>query len=458
MTAKKSAREAVFRLLYRVFSEKLFLDDVFSEETAGLSPTDAAFARRLSMTVLERKTAIDAVLSEKSSVPLRKIKPKILLILESASAEILFLETASYAAVNEAVALTKRIGLSPLSGFVNAVCRAVSRDGKELLQALDPWKRAGIPDFLKSRLCLWYGEKKGLSIAEAMRAGKRTVIRRCRLFAPPEAEFVQLLKKEGAVASKTGLLPDVYYYDGEIPAYRTQCFKKGFFYIQDLSSCLDGAALSDLHLPSGSNEEPFRIYDAASAPGGKLFHVLDILYSNNEGNAKAEAIASDLRKNRTDLIRENLKRMPYEGVSVREEDASEYRKEHDSRYDLVICDLPCSGLGTLKKNPELVYRTDEKSLSEIAALQKEILDNVSRYVRVGGTLLYSTCTINPGENIEQVEAFLRRHPGFSAVSFKSRLPAVLQEQMQDNGSLQVLPDEFPGDGFYIARFVKHSVE
>lgn len=455
----KNAREAAFSALQRVFRDKSFLSDVLPEETEGLSVRDRAFVRRLSYGVLERKISLDLVIASFSSAPLKKIKPKLLVILEIAAYELLYTDAVSYAAVNEAVALAKRKGYAALSGFVNAVLRAVSRDGKAYLEKLDPWEKAGVPPFLKEKLTLWYGEEKGLAIAEeALRESDETVVRRNRFFASEE-DFLSALAAEGFTARKTGFSADTWYVKGESPVFSTESFKKGLFYIQELGSCLAGDAVRDLAEKAGElcgrTEEPgavFTVFDAASSPGGKLFHFLDLALTLS--HKKIRAVASDLTEARTSLIAENLWRMPYPNVEIRTGDAAVFQPEYREAFDLVIADLPCSGLGTLSKNPELRLRTTEESLWEIAALQQRILDNICLYVKPGGTIAYSTCTLNPEENTGNVRRFLAAHPDFSLVPFTENLPEPLKCAEGGRGELQLLPDDYPGEGFYIARLQK----
>ena len=347
--------------------------------------------------------------------------------------------------------------------------RAVSRKGKEYLDKLDPWERAGIPPFLKEKLILWYGEEKGLTIAEeALRERDETVVRRNRFFASEEA-FLASLAAEGFTAVKTGFSADTWYVKGERPVFSTESFKKGLFYIQELGSCLAGDAVRDQAEQAGEN---FAIFDAASSPGGKLFHFLDLVYGrvhsatqdlkseNPQASAPAlpqftlRAVASDLTEARTNLIRENLRRMPYPGVEIRTGDAAEFLHTYKEAFDLVIADLPCSGLGTLSKNPELRLRTTEESLREIAALQQRILENICLYVKPGGTIAYSTCTLNPAENTENVHRFLAAHPEFSLVPFTENLPDPLKAAEGGKGELQLVPGDYPGEGFYIARLHK----
>ena len=309
-----------------------------------------------------------------------------------------------------------------------------------MLSELDSWQRIGMTGELRNLFTRWYGEERGLSIARAMCESKpRTVIRRSKKFCS-EQEFAESLAKDGLKAEKTGLTDDTWYTDDNLSALLGESFKKGFFYIQDLSSCMAAEAVSELR--------PKKILDVCSAPGGKLLQVLDRL------PAYDEAAACDLTEKRTDLIRENLLRLPYENVRIREADASVPIPEYENRFDLVIADLPCSGLGTLSKNPELRYRTSEETLGEIQRLQEQILENICRYTAPGGTLLYSTCTINPAENEAQISGFLERHPEFSRRSFTGNLPDCLKDSENGSGELQILPDRFPGSGFYIARLEK----
>ena len=447
-------RDAALRMLRRVFSEEVFLQEIIAEETKTLSERDRAFSRLLSCGVLEKRAALDEVISRFSSTPPGRMKPKIRLVLEIASYEILVLEKAPYASVNEAVNLAKRSGFRALSGFVNGVLRSVARSGKEVYEALDPWTKAGIPPFLKESLTAWYGEARALSIVQAMTEERKAEVIRRNTFFTEEAPLLKSLEEEGFSAEKTGLTPDTYAIGGEKPAFLSKSFEKGLFYIQNLSSCMAGEAVRDRIIAAAARETAFRVLDVSASPGGKLFHAADLYLTAAKDPSSFEAVACDLTAARTDLIRENLRRMPFPGIRVFEKDASVFEPSFENAFDLVIADLPCSGLGTLSKNPELRYRTDAMSLREIEALQSKILDNVQRYVKPGGTLQYSTCTLNPAENALQTERFTERHPEFRPVSFEQNLPDLLKKESAGSGRLQILPDTFPGDGFFIARFQK----
>ena len=214
----------------------------------------------------------------------------------------------------------------------------------------------------------------------------------------------------------------------------------GVYYIQEPSAMIAASLL---------NPQPGEmILDLCAAPGGKALHVAEKL----RGTGSVEA--RDLSLYKVGLITENIERSGLTNIHAVQKDATVCDADVKDAADLVIADLPCSGLGVLAKKTDLKYKATEQSTKELAGLQREILKNAASYVRPGGTLIYSTCTINPAENIENVHWFLKEFPEFVLDPIADRLCSTLQNSVEEAGCLQLLPGIHKSDGFFIARFGK----
>ncbi len=387
-----------------------------------------AFLTRLVMGTLERMLELDFVIDQFSKTPVKKMKPMIRAILRSGTYQLLYMDSVpASAACNEAVRLTGRRGFSSLKGFVNGVLRAISRakeagdiiypdKSKEPLQYLSV--KASMPQWL---LKLWiedYGYDTVWRMCEELLLPRATAIRVNTGAISPE-ELCEELEESGVQAFRTklfdALLISGYDHLSAIPA-----FVRGDFYVQDLSTM-------QAILAAGIKKD-WHIIDVCAAPGGKSIHAAQLM----EGTGHVQA--RDISEYKADLIRENLMRTRTENVSVKVWDATVLDEASIDSADLVIADLPCSGLGVLHGKPEIKYRMSREQMDELARLQRQILSVVSSYVKPGGRLLFSTCTISRMENEENTAWFARKYPHFS-----------LQKQ------LRILPDR-QHDGFYYAIF------
>ncbi len=402
---------------------------------AGLDRRDAALATIITNGVLQNMALLDYYIASYSSIKLSKISSGILDVLRVAAFQILFLDRVpDSAAVNDAVFRAKR-GNVRAAGFVNAVLRKISSSkenlpeiklsGSELLSV-----KYSHPLWLTRRLASVYGEEAAeLILAENNKTP--AIFARVNTLKATQDELISKLSDDGVLAEKTSVENCITLSDtGSIEGL--QSFKDGLFYIQDSVSQLAAKALG-----AKSGE---RIFDACAAPGGKSF------VTAQEMENKGEIISQDIYSKKLEVLDEAAKRMGIDIIKCARGDASEERPEFRESFDRVIADVPCSGLGIIRKKPDIRYKSEEE-IRTLPELQKKILDNVAGYVKPGGELIYSTCTILPEENEQIAESFLKEHEGFSEVEVPFEVPILKRE----HGAV-FLPHISGTDGFYVCKF------
>ncbi len=442
-------RGIVLNIIGEVLSTDRFLSDAVNDALSGcpeLTDRDRRFIEHLSYLTVEKKTALDAVLNKVSSVPVPKMKPVVRNILYIGACQILFMETEDYAAVNESVKLAVKRGFSGLKGFVNGILRKISREKESLIKGLSVREKAGIPEDLYELMTEWYDTETAekICIACTDAEGGRLTVRR-NVSKCTEEEFLESLRCDGAEAAPTGIVKDTYYLKTSGDLTQLAAFKNGLFYVQDLSSAVSGDIVADLLKKAGPD---FRVLDTCAAPGGKTVHAADLMAN------KGTVLSCDVSEKKTALIRENAERAGFTCIRTEVQDASEYHADFEEAFDLVICDVPCSGLGVLVKKPDIRYHVTEASMDGLVEIQRSILRNVQRYVKPGGTMVFSTCTINPAENEDNLFWFLERFAAFTTVSIKKKLPEKLRTETAEDGYVQLIPGIHPCDGFFMARLEK----
>lgn len=418
-------RELALAILLDVTSRKqkshLALRDVL-EKYAYLGTQRRAQTKRLTMGVLERLITLDWVLDQFSKTPTRKMKPVILNILRIALYEMLYQDgTPNRAAVSEAVKLAEKKGFGSLKGFVNGVLRSIDRalpitlpDSLEIQYSMPQWI-----------LDLWrkaYGAEKTEEILHGFAEPSPLTVHLSTAKFSSE-EILSKWEEEGTIAAPIAELPDAYTLQNIDTPTTLPSFREGCFFVQDFSSM---KALSALQI-----SPDMEILDVCSAPGGKALFLAEKLGDTGHISCR------DLTEAKTALIRENVERLGLANISIEAADALVAKSENKERYDLVIADLPCSGLGVLSRKPEIRYRQSLESLRSLATLQGKILDVARLAVKPGGILFYSTCTINPLENEENVAHFLERNSDFSLVT-----------------EAQLFPKAGEWDGFYFSVLKK----
>jgi 16S rRNA (cytosine967-C5)-methyltransferase len=347
-----------------------------------------------------------------------------------------------HAIVNEAVEIAKRRGHKGIASMVNGILRSILRMGIPSLDKIkDPIDRIAIetshPRWIVEMFAEMYGLETTMDMLKANNLPPKQTVRVNTLKATVE-EAIQLLADEDVQAVQSKVIPQcLYLLSGQ--AARTEAFKNGIITIQDESSMMPSIAL---------NPKPGdRVLDLCAAPGGKTTHLAEIM--KNEGSI----LATDIHPHKLDLIGENCARL---GITIVDTAPIDGRKAAEllqpESFDAILVDAPCSGLGVIRRKPDIKYTKREEDFDRLHEIQTELLNNAVALLKPGGRLVYSTCTVNKKENEETVEALLASHPEMKLAPIQ-HLPVSLLEK-QRNGMLQVFPQDFGSDGFFVALFEK----
>lgn len=436
--ARLLAAKALLRVSSGGFSN-IVLDSLLEE--AKLDQRDKAFASALFYGVLERRITIDILIRRYSKVPPDKLDPEAAEVLRMGFYQLLYMNSVpDNAAVNESVELIKELGCPKASGFINGILRAFVRNGKNT----DFSRMPGIerlsaeysaPLWLCKKWCLEFGPQR---TQKALRAclGAPPIYARVNTVKADAHAVCEALSTEGASAKTTEILPDAIVIESAAPQ-NTRAYKDGLFHVQDISSQLCAAALG-----ARAGE---RVLDVCSAPGGKTFTVAEIM--ENRG----EIVACDLHAKRANLVKTGGVRLGLDIIAARANDATVYSDDLGS-FDRVLCDVPCSGLGVIRRKPEIRFKKPE-DLQSLPKIQYRIAATSAKYLKEGGVLVYSTCTLSKDENENVVKRLMEREGLLS-----DRLPEELQKYSADGYSVTLLPGEINSDGFYFARLRKGKAE
>lgn len=418
-----SARRTALNVLVSVAEDGAYANLALKKAADGLPPQQARHIYALVYGTLDHLLAVDHVLSAFVS---GKQNRYIRGILRMGVAELLYLGTPAHAAISECVALTREIGKTGLSGFVNAVLRNIDRSREHL---------PPLPSDPDARLSIQYSYPAWLTMDWICAYGETFTEQ--LLACPPTGTEVRPQFPETAEALKEALPANAVR-----GAYDQNCFRlpqgfdaashplflSGRMTVQSESAMLACRALGDCRKK--------RVLDACAAPGGKSAY----LYSLAESDV--ELTCWELHVHRTALLDKTLERLH---VSARTEtrDASVYDPAYDGMFDAVLLDAPCSGLGLLHEKPDLRYAKSRDGIAALTGIQAQLLHTCARYVRPGGVLLYATCTIGRTENEDQTAAFLAAHPDYQLET--------LPVPIENHGTLQLFPNVHGTDGFFLAR-------
>lgn len=409
-----------------------------------LDKKERAFITRVTEGTLEHMMEIDYIINQFSNTKINKMKPVIRCILRSAVYQLKYMDSIPDSAVcNEAVKLAEKKGFRNLKGFVNGVLRNIARNLDSLTYPDDLSIKYSMPEWILNQWLSEYDKETVEGMLKAFLEDSPTTIR-CNLNQMSKEALVDSLEKEGVHVENHPYLPYALWISGYDYLADLSSFQKGAFYVQDISSML----VSHIADPKPGN----RVIDVCAAPGGKALHVAELL----EGTGHVEA--RDLTDYKVNLIEENIERSGVKNMSAVRWDATVLDEQAIESADIVIADLPCSGLGVLGKKTDLKYKISEETQKALVNLQREILSQVQQYVKPDGTLVYSTCTIHKEENMGNVHWLLKNYPEFELVSIKNRLCEELKADVVEEGCLQFLPGKHKSDGFFIAKFrkVKHG--
>lgn len=453
----KNTRETAFQVIYKVLEEgghsHVVLRQVLNQEKDA-EKRDRAFVTRLVEGTLEHLLTIDYILNQVSKTPVKKMKPVIRTILRMSVYQLIYMDSVPDSAVcNEAVKLVKGKSLQGLSGFVNGVLRNVARGrGQWTSEEFYPDKaktpnrylsiRYSLPEWLCSYFVKEYGVVQAEKIAEGSLRNPKTTIR-CNTSKISKEELTKRLCEQGLEVENGVYAMDALYVSGYDTLERIPEFMEGLFQVQDESSML----VAEL---AGLKKDDL-VLDVCSAPGGKALHAANLLETLGGG----AVISRDVSEKKTALIKENQQRLQAMNITIQVADATRLDETMIEKADVVLADLPCSGIGIMAKKPEIRYRMTTENQKELVKLQKEMLEVVHRYVKPGGILLYSTCTINKEENEEQARKICKAY-GFVPALDTALVPECLREDIQEGGWLQLLPGVHECDGFFIARLRKEN--
>ncbi len=399
------------------------------EKYQYLPKQERAFLTRLVEGTLERLLTLDYVIDAYAKTKVHKMKPAVRNILRMSCYQLLYMDQVPDSAVcNEAVKLVRKRGLSGLSGFVNGVLRTVVRERehisfpdakKEPVKALAV--RFSVPEWIVREWLSDYGREKAEEMLAA--AGKEPKITvRANTTKCTAEELREMLTREQVRVEELGEPEDAFVISGFDNLKYLPSFRDGYFYVQDVGSMLAAAAAD----PKPGDH----VIDVCAAPGGKSIHMAELM-----GGAGCVE-ARDLTEYRVGLIEENILRHGLTNVKTACMDAALRDAASVNRADVLMCDLPCSGLGVIGRKVDIRYRMNQERAKELVKLQRQILDTVWDYVKPGGTLVYCTCTVRRAENEENVDWFLGRRPEFEPVFQR-----------------QIFPRD-GHDGFFIAKLVR----
>ncbi len=440
MTDNVNTRELILGILMEVTKEGSYSHIVIRsvlDKYQYLDKKERAFITRTAEGTLQHMIEIDYIINQYSKVKVNKMKPVIRNILRMSVYQLKYMDSVpASAACNEAVKLARKKGFSSLSGFVNGVLRNISRNLAEIEYPDEKTNkmeylsvRYSMPEWIVKQWMDDYGEEQTVKILKAFLKEAPVTIRTNLLKITPD-ELQKQLEKEGVTVEKIACpsYPDLNYafvIRGFDYLNALQCFKDGLFYVQDISSML----VAELAAP----DENSYIIDVCAAPGGKSIHLAEKMH----GTGMVEA--RDLTEYKTGLIEENIKRHQLTNMKAVLMDATIPDESSVEKADVVIADLPCSGLGVMRKKTDIKYKMNKETEQSLVLLQQKILNNVCRYVKSGGTLLYSTCTIDKMENENNVAWFLEAHPEFELLKMQ-----------------QIFPEDNFGDGFFLAKLKKNE--
>lgn len=400
-----------------------------------LEKQDRALITKVTEGVLEYLIQIDYVIELYSSIKISKMKPLIRTLLRMSVYQILYLDRIPDSAVcNEAVKLAKKRRFQGLSGFVNGVLRTISRE-KENLNFPDDSIRYSAPWWL---INLWKESYPEETVREMLGSflEKSRLSVRCNLEKADKEQIIHSLKQQGVKVWDSGYLEAILYLEGIDYLEALEAFQKGWIFVQDLSSSLVALAVAP--------QKGSYCIDVCGAPGGKALHLADLL----SGTGTVEV--RDINEHKVELIQENIRRSGFSNIKSKIWDAFVLDQDSVEKADLVLADLPCSGLGVIGRKPDIKRRMSLEAMEELAKLQREILSVVWKYVKPGGTLVYSTCTVNQKENEDNARWFTQNFP-FRTVNIERRLGEKLKSETMRQGYIQLLPGK-PCDGFFLAVF------
>ena len=439
MTARVNVRNIAVNALVSILEdeEKSHIVERNYMDKNELSDVDRSFFLRLVEGTIERKITLDYIISLYSKTSINKMKKVIRNVLRMSIYQILYMEQVpDRSAVDEAVKICKKRSFAPLSGFVNGVLRSIVREKEDILKKIeeaDDSIKYSIPE----EVLELYGDKKDKVLSSLF--NERHINARLNLSKHSKAEIIAMLVASGVKVYDNPYVESAVYIEKFGDITKNPVYAMGLITIMDTASMIPG-------LVSGVKDGDI-VVDVCSAPGGKAIHIAEML------NGTGAVYARDLTEGKVSLINENIKRTGVKNVQSKVFDARNTDESLIGKADVLICDVPCSGLGVINNKSDIKYRIKKEDVLELSKLQKEIVDSSIPYVKKGGTLVYSTCTLTEEENMGMVKYILDNFD-FKLSSLNPYLSENMKNENTDKGYLEIIPGEFDMDGFFIARFIR----
>lgn len=442
------AREVALKTLYRINNEGAYsniaLDEEISKNAQKLNAKDIGLISEIVYGVITWKLTIDEIIKKYSKIRIKKISPWILDILRLSIYQIVFLDKIpKSAAVNEGVNLAKRYGHRSSSGFANAILRKVEKQDYEDFKNIKDEKERLSKQY---SMPLWIIEElmeEGLELEKIEEICISSNIRpkvsiRINTLKTNKEELKQILENENIKATD-GILKDFLVLDKAKNIERLESFKNGLFTVQD-----EAAGLTSLILNPKKGEN---ILDACSSPGGKTTYIAQLV--ENEG----QIIAFDIHEHRTRLVEQNAKRLGVNIIETKVQDASKFEEKYVNKFDKILLDVPCLGIGVLKRKPDIKWQKKKEDVKEISEIQYKILENCSKYLKQNGELVYSTCSIIKEENENLIEKFLHKNKEFKLQKIENFEEEFFKKYLKNEQFLQVYQNK-KTDGFFICKLLK----
>lgn len=396
---------------------------------ADMSKLDASLYTALYLGVTERLITLDYIISQCSEKSISELDTETKNALRLGLYQLLYMDKIpDYSAVSETVSICPKRS----KGYVNACLRAFLRKNKEYILPEDEWEalaiETSIPTSILSIFKESYGDECAREIALAIKP-RKGVSARINTLKVSVSEFKRIIISRGIKHTVSAISDEMIIIDAPISEI-IDLIDKGYCFIQDEASL----ACTKIFAPSEGKD----MLDACACPGGKSFScAIDM-------KNKGRILSCDLHKNKLSLVRSGAQRLGIDIIEVEEQDAKEAREDFVNAFDFVLCDVPCSGLGVIAKKPDIKYKSIEQ-IANLPQIQTEILENCSKYVKVGGCVVYSTCTLNSQENESVVSSFLEGHPDFESEDFE------LGKIKSQNGMYTFMPHVMGTDGFFVAK-------
>lgn len=434
-------RQQAYHIVYGTMEEQGHSDRLF-HQVLGKEPhrsgQEKRFLKRLSYGTIERCVELDAILSRYANIPVKKMTPPVRTVLRMALYEIRYMDQIPEAvSCYEAVELLKKKEGGRHTGFVNGVLRAILRQQEEN-GLCEEWVKLSLPKPLYDHLTGQYGKKTAKKIGQAFLESDRGITLHIDISKISLSDFRKQLEARKIPVRAASYMPDALSVDHIEDITTLPGYDQGWFFVQDESSMLP--------VHCAGIQPGDQVVDVCSAPGGKAMHAL--LQLGHEGFLSAR----DISAGKVAKIQENIDRMGYTNVECKIWDGTVVDPAWRERADVVIADVPCSGIGIIGRKPEIKYHA-MATAGQLVPVQRKIAAAAVEMLKPGGILIYSTCTINRKENEENVQ-WLKEQTGMIPESLNPYLPESLKNKMTVQGMLQMLPGIQRSDGFFVARLQK----